>query len=166
MSTPKILLFGYGNPGRGDDGLGPAFALSVGEMKLPDVECQTDMQLQVEHVLDMQGRNIVLFVDADMSCETPFEFSEITPEKDSSYSSHAMTPQALLHSCSSVLNEQPSATFLLRIRGERFALGDDLSPAACNHLKLALKCVEPLCESHSPELWRGFLSPTEKACSD
>ena len=138
MSTPKILIFGYGNPGRGDDALGPLFISEIEKLGLPDVECQNDMQLQVEHLLDMQDREMVLFVDADVSCKAPFEFGELKPEKDSSYSSHAMTPQALLHSFPNVLKQEPPATFLLRIRGERFELGDDLSPQASKHLKASI----------------------------
>ena len=135
MSTPKILIFGYGNPGRGDDALGPLFISEIEKLGLPDVECQNDMQLQVEHLLDMQGREMVLFVDADVSCKAPFEFGELKPEKDSSYSSHAMTPQALLHSFPNVLKQEPPATFLLRIRGERFELGDELTSQASKHLE-------------------------------
>ena len=150
-----ILVFGYGNPGRGDDGLGPAFIEAVEKMELPNVECRSDMQLQVEHVLDMQGREMVLFVDADMRCEAPFEFGEITPEKDSSYTSHAMTPQALLHSYKDVLKEQPPATFLLRIHGKTFELGDDISSEAIDHLKRALKQFTALSLVVSPESWRS-----------
>jgi len=123
-------------------------------MGLSDIECQTDMQLQVEHVMDMQGREIVLFVDADLSCSPPFESSELKPEKDGSYTSHAMTPQALLHSYSKVLKEAPPATFLLRVRGERFELGDELSSAAQDHLKVSLKTVSRLCADSSAEIWR------------
>lgn len=152
----KLLIFGYGNPGRGDDGLGPQFVSEIEKVGLTDVECQSDMQLQVEHVMDMQGREIVLFVDADVSCSAPFEFSELKPEKDSSYSSHAMTPQALLHSYTNVLKEPPPATFLLRIRGKRFELGDELSFEACDHLERALKYVVPLCGNMVPEVWRDL----------
>jgi len=91
--------------------------------------------------MDMQGRNIVLFVDADVSCDAPFEFGELKAEKDSSYTSHAMTPQALLHSYSHVLDEKAPQTFLLRIRGERFELGDDLSSTALAHMKASQQFV-------------------------
>ena len=135
MSIPKVLIFGYGNLGRGDDALGPLFVSEIEKLGLSEVECQTDMQLQVEHLLDMQDRDVVLFVDADVSCSAPFEFGELKPEKDGSYTSHAMTPQALLHSYSNVLKQTPPATFLLRIRGERFELGDALSSSALEHLE-------------------------------
>ena len=141
MSTPKVLIFGYGNPGRGDDALGPLLISEIEKLGLAEVELQTDMQLQVEHVMDMQGRDIVLFVDADVSCDEPFEFGELKAEKDSSYTSHAMTPQALLHSYSHVLNATSPKTFLLRIRGERFELGDELSSSAIEHMEASKRFV-------------------------
>ena len=33
----RLLVIGYGNPGRLDDGLGPAFAAQVERLQLPDV---------------------------------------------------------------------------------------------------------------------------------
>ena len=153
-----LLIFGYGNPGRGDDGLGPAFLDGVERLDLPQVECQTDMQLQVEHVMDMQGRNMVLFVDADASCDSPFRFSEISAEKDDSYTSHAMTPQALLHAYTNVFGQQSPAGFLLRIRGERFELGDELSAVARSNLDKALEQLRPLFTEGDVNVWRKFAS--------
>jgi hydrogenase maturation protease len=96
----KILLFGYGNPGRGDDALGPELVARVEKMRLVEIECQNDMQLQIEHVADLNGCDQVLFVDADMSCAEPFEFCQIGAARDDSYTSHAMSPTALLHAYS------------------------------------------------------------------
>ncbi|MBL8482901.1 MAG: Ni/Fe hydrogenase, partial [Rhodocyclaceae bacterium] len=44
-------MFAWGNPGRGDDALGPLFAERIEALDLPGVECLTDFQLQVEHAL-------------------------------------------------------------------------------------------------------------------
>jgi hydrogenase maturation protease len=64
---PKLLVFGWGNQSRGDDGLGAAF---VGEAERhPGVELLVDYQLQPEHALDLVGRDEVLFVDASTSGE-------------------------------------------------------------------------------------------------
>src|SRR5450756_1056113 len=98
----KLLLFGYGNPGRGDDALGPELIGRIAGLRIDDVECQNDMQLQVEHVTDLAACDRVLLIDADMSCAEPFDFSEISAAKDDSYTSHAMNPTALLHAYSQV----------------------------------------------------------------
>jgi hydrogenase maturation protease len=156
LTTPELLILAYGNPGRGDDALGPAFLDTVAKLNLPQVECQSDMQLQVEHAMDMQGRSLVLFVDADVSCRAPFEFGEIEPVKDDSYTSHAMSPQALLHAYLQVFNKPAPVSFLLRIRGEQFELGDELSPSARAHLEEACRQLRPLWDDICIQHWRKF----------
>lgn len=137
----KLLLFGYGNPGRGDDTLGPELIARIEEMQFAGVECQNDMQLQVEHVDDLNGCDQVLFIDADMSCSEPFDFSEIGAIKDDSYTSHAMNPTALLHAYSQVYGKDAPPACLLRIRGYGFQLGDTLSDKATVNLEAAMKRV-------------------------
>lgn len=154
---PKLLLFGYGNPGRGDDGLGPELIERIARMQLADVACQNDMQLQVEHVTDLSECDLVLFIDADMSCAEPFEFSEISEEKDGSYTSHAMNPSALLHAYRQVYGKDVPAAFMLRIRGYDFALGDPISERASANLDAATKLVCELCSAADFQRWREYL---------
>ena len=53
-ATPRrILLLGYGNPGRCDDGLGPAFAARIEARGLPGLDVFTDYQLTVDHALQI-----------------------------------------------------------------------------------------------------------------
>lgn len=141
----KLLLFGYGNPGRGDDGLGPELIERITRLQLADVACQNDMQLQVEHVTDLSEHDQVVFIDADMSCTGPFEFSEIYPKKDGSYTSHAMYPSALLYAYQEVYGRRAPPAFLLRIRGYDFALGDAISAQASFNLEAATRLVRHLC---------------------
>ena len=136
-----MLIFGYGNPGRGDDALGPAFVEGLQQQGVEaagDIECQTDMQLQVEHVTDLCGRSMALFVDADASCPPPFGISRIEPVRDTSYTSHAMSPMALLYAYRQVYGLAPPIAFMLSIRGYDFALGEPLSLRAGMHLEAAL----------------------------
>ena len=44
----KILLIGFGNPARADDGLGPALAEEIESKNIPDVTVETDYQLTIE----------------------------------------------------------------------------------------------------------------------
>ena len=68
MSGP-IQLIGYGNPGRGDDGLGPAFAAWAETQAFPGVAVKTDYQLTVDHALLIAEAKRVVFVDAMMNAE-------------------------------------------------------------------------------------------------
>jgi len=146
---PKLLLFGYGNPGRGDDALGPELVSRIKEMRFAGVECQYDMQLQVEHVTDLHGCDRVLFIDADMSCAEPYDYSGIGAAKDDSYTSHAMSPTALLYAFRQVYRKDAPRAFLLRIRGYGFELGDPLSDKATDNLEAAKQHVVEFCSTAS-----------------
>ena len=111
-----ILLFGYGNPGCGDDALGVLLLEAIAAQDLPGVECQTDMQLQVEHITDLVGREYVLFMDADMSCAAPYVVEQLTAQQDSSYTSHALSPAAVLHAFRQVYGVDMPSAYLLHIR--------------------------------------------------
>jgi len=137
MTTP-LLVFAIGNESRGDDALAPLLVRQLQtEAIAAQVELIEDFQLQVEHVIDLHGRKAVLFVDADMSCDAPFHFSEITAIQDNSYTSHAMTPFALLHTYRQAYETEAPSSFLLRIRGYGFELGDSLSNEASANLARA-----------------------------
>jgi hydrogenase maturation protease len=141
MPSP-LLVFAIGNESRGDDALAPLLVRKlVTEGINTHVELIEDYQLQVEHVTDLEGRSAALFVDADMSCEAPFHFSEITALQDNSYTSHAMSPFALLHTFSQVYGSGAPRCFLLRIRGYGFELGESLSKEAAINLELATREV-------------------------
>jgi hydrogenase maturation protease len=138
MRAP-ILIFGWGNPSRGDDALGPLFIDRIEAMGLPGVECLTDFQLQVEHALDLQDRRRVLFVDASFDAAAPFAVSRLAPARDASFSTHAITPEAVMQVYADLHEDEPPPCDLLAIRGESFELGDGLSAAATSHLAAALE---------------------------
>ena len=140
-----ILLFGYGNLSRGDDALGPLLLEFVERsMVLDNIEVLSDFQLQVEHALDLQGRERVLFVDAAVNLDKAFDFSRLKPCRDRSYSSHAMSPAAVLQVYQSVTGQSPPPAFLLSIQGEAFALGEGLSVSASENLAEACLFIEQL----------------------
>lgn len=153
----RVLLFGYGNPGRGDDGLGPALVEHFSQTGQPGLTCLSDMQLQVEHVTDLADMQLVLFADADMSCSETIVLEEIFPAQDASYTSHAMTPQALLHACHKLYGKPAPPSFLLHMRGYQFELGDTMTAQALRNLQEAIRLVQQLCETPEIETWRGML---------
>lgn len=136
--TAPILVFGWGNPSRGDDALGPLFVERVEALGLPNVGCLTDFQLQVEHALDLQDRRLVLFVDASVAAEAPFAVSRLAPRPDAAFTTHALAPEAVMQIYTELHDEAPPPCHLLAIRGERFELGESLSPAAAEHLEKAI----------------------------
>jgi len=142
MAVQPLLLFAWGNPARGDDALGPALleliAARQEQGEFGDVELLTDFQLQVEHALDLQGRDRVLFVDASVSAQSPCELTALQPEHDTSYTTHAMSPAAVLAVYAQINQEPPPPAWLLSIRGYEFELGKPLSPQARTNLQHAV----------------------------
>jgi hydrogenase maturation protease len=141
--TAPTLVFGWGNPSRGDDALGPLFlehfaALAALHPEWGEVDILTDFQLQVEHALDLQGRRRVLFVDASLDAIAPCSLERIEPAPNVGFTTHAMSPQAVLGVFAEIEDAAPPPAWLLAIRGERFELGEDISPAAKENLAAAL----------------------------
>ena len=135
---PDTLVFSWGNPSRGDDALGPLFAEAIEALQLPDVECLTDFQLQVEHALDLVGRKRVLFVDASMDADTPFSVKPLSAQRDASFTTHAMTPEAILQVYADTESGEPPSSWLLGIRGEQWELGQPVSETSRKNLAAAL----------------------------
>jgi len=135
--TAPILVFGWGNPSRGDDALGPLFVERIEAMNLPGVECLTDFQLQVEHALDLKGRQRVLFVDA--SFEVPaVAATRIEAMRDATFTSHAISPQSVMQTYLDIEQAAPPPCWLLAIGGRAFELGEPLSTVAAANLESAL----------------------------
>lgn len=138
-AVPPVLVFGWGNLSRGDDALGP---LCVDQLRSScgmdaGVEFLDDYQLQVEHALDLVGRTRVLFVDASLNCPAPFEVTQLRAAQDASFTTHAVSPQALMQVFVDLHGVLPPPCTLLAIRGERFGLGEAPSTSAMEHLKVA-----------------------------
>jgi hydrogenase maturation protease len=138
-TVAPILLFACGNPSRGDDALGPLLfeRIEAASGWGGRVECLLDFQLQVEHALDLVGRLAVVFVDASVGCAAPFSWTRVTPARDVSYTSHAMSPTAVLQAYLDVRHEPPPCCWQLAIRGEAFELGEPPSPGALANLGAA-----------------------------
>ena len=150
MSDPEsqapVLVFTYGNPSRGDDALGPAMYDLLEEYqhetgKLEQVDLLTDFQLQIEHAVDLEQRKLVIFVDAGVSSPEPYGFDELQAERDESYTTHAMSPVAVLDVFRQINRCDPPLTFLLTIRAYEFGLGQTISEQADKNLQQAFEFI-------------------------
>ena len=158
MRIPGLLVLAVGNPSRGDDALGPLFLERLGELRerggdWDGVELLTDFQLQIEHAVDLEGRSLALFVDASISCPPPYQLTRLRAARDTSYTSHALTPAAVLHVYEQVNRVPSPPAFQLAIRGERFELGEFLGPAAEANLAAALEFAGRLLAQRDAESW-------------
>lgn len=150
-----VLIFAIGNESRGDDALGPLLLHELDAWLkangLSDqFELLEDFQLQVEHAMDMQGRQLVLFIDAGMDTRAPFDFYRAQTSDTPVLYSHALAPEALLKVYAQFYQESPPDVFILCICGERFELGKGLSAQAVERLTLAFEFGQKLL--HAPEV--------------
>lgn len=132
-----MLLIGYGNPGRGDDGLGPAFSEGMVERALPGLEVDTDYQLVAEHALAISGHDLVIFADAEIGGTEAFSFREIVPGAPEVLGSHSLVPETVLALCETLYGARPKA-FVLGISGYEYGeVKEGLSERAAGNLKAA-----------------------------
>ncbi len=148
MNTPRapVLVLAVGNPSRGDDALGPMLADMVEAAALPGVEVIIEFQLQVENALDLEGRERVIFVDAGVGTDGPFELRDAKPAADFLHTSHALSPETVLATYVRIKGEVPPPCAILCVRGESFELGEGLSGAASNNLRAAGTVLLDLCQ--------------------
>lgn len=141
----RILVLAVGNPSRGDDALGPELAARLAAAGPAGVEVIEAFQLQVEHALDLVGRERVIFVDAGTGTRAPFELRRVEATPDFLHTSHALPPEAVLSTCLRVTGTVPPEAWLLCVRGESFELGAPLSAEAGRNLDDAWTPLARLC---------------------
>jgi hydrogenase maturation protease len=156
VSPPaSILVLGFGNPGRADDGLGPAFADYVMALGLAQVHAESVYQLQVEDSLELSLADVVIFVDATIEQSCSFDFEPVEPDPNPSFTSHEVSPGGLLAIAKALHKTVPDA-YLLTIRGHDFDhFYEGLSAAAARDLEAAATFIQPLLEARDPELFRA-----------
>jgi hydrogenase maturation protease len=147
--TAPVLVIAIGNPSRGDDALGPRLAARLEQWLAREgigvVEVLSDMQLNVEHALDLEGRERVLVIDASVDGDGPYACTPVRPAHDASYSTHSVSPQAILQVAADVGLAALPPTELLAVRGASFELGEALSPAGRRHLEMAWMFLQDWC---------------------
>ena len=145
MSPARTLILGWGNPGRLDDGLGPAFVEALETMDLPGVEVDADYQLQIEDAAEVATFHRVVFVDADRSGAEPFWLRRLDSSphgaRAASFTTHSVSPNAILTMSRELFDAEPEG-WLLGIRGYEFSdFGEGLSDRARRNLRQAVDFV-------------------------
>jgi hydrogenase maturation protease len=141
-TNKKILVYGFGNPGRQDDGLGPGFAEMVDEWKqkntADNIVVDSNYQLNVEDALEISEYDVVVFADATIEEDVEdFILDILDPTKaEVKYTLHAASPGYILELCHELYQKYPS-TYLLRIKGYEWDFREGISIAASRNLNMA-----------------------------
>lgn len=141
-----VVIIGYGNTLRGDDGLGWLAAEHLSEVIQP---CQawviTCHQLTIELAEALSRATLAIFIDARVGA-TPglIAYEEIQPRRDAAPSLHHHMPPESLLACTEAIYGRAPRTVLITITGESFDYGSDLSPAVKAALPVVIKHVKSL----------------------
>jgi hydrogenase maturation protease len=139
-TTPRTLLIGYGNPGRQDDGLGPAVAAEMAKLGLANLTVYDCYQLNIEDAIDVSEHDAVWFVDASKVAVTPYALTDLLPAFELDFTSHCVRPEVLLALAQHYYGKSPRA-FLLGIRGYEFEFSEQLTLGAADNMRLAVSML-------------------------
>lgn len=139
-SFNHILIYGYGNPGREDDGLGielvkelEAWAKDSG---LNGLSFDSNYQLNIEDADLISDKDLVVFADASTEDIGDFILTEVTGEADVSFTTHAASPGYIKKLCEELFGKKPEV-FLLHIKGYQWEFKEGLSENAGKNLEKA-----------------------------
>jgi len=145
----KILVLGYGNPGRGDDGLGPALAERIEGLDLAGVTVDTAYQLNIEDGAAAADHDLVILADAAVKGSEPFSVRRVTPAAEITFTSHLVSAESILAISRDSFGRVPEC-WLIGIRGYEFDLYEVLSEKAERNLAAAFSFI-----TRKIEGWRG-----------
>ena len=140
LDDPTSLIYGIGNSGRQDDGLGWAFIDRLEQIRpLPRAHLRRTYQLNLEDADLISRYTRVLFVDAtkDPAVES-FTVSRPEPKLDFSFTSHAISVPSILATTQQCFEHVPDA-YLLAIRGYEWELQEGLTSPAQHNLSHSLE---------------------------
>lgn len=142
-------MFGYGNPGRQDDGAGPAVAEELASLGLPGVTVEIDYQLSIEAAAELAEAERAVFVDAALEGPEPFQVRPLEAGAVIRFSTHAFGPESVLAVCEEAYGRAPEA-LLVGVRGYEFGIAEGLTERARANSRAALEfIVNKIAE------WRG-----------
>ncbi|CZF78857.1 hypothetical protein GCE9029_01096 [Grimontia celer] len=135
------LIYGIGNVGRQDDGLGWAFIDAIESLGETSAKLVRHYQLFFEDVDLLRRHKRILFVDATKEVTTShYEMKRVKPQLDDTFTSHAISVQSIVAMCHQCYQVFPDV-WLLTVKGSRWELSLGLTPEASDNLKSAFAAV-------------------------
>jgi hydrogenase maturation protease len=138
-----LLIYGIGNPGRQDDGLGLEFVAEIEKWYNENnikftIDFHTNYQLNIEDANTIAEYKLVVIVDASKEIPSGYQFKRITPISSNHAMSHFLSPGALLHLCSDLFGYKPGM-YALHLAGYKWAFGKPATKKAKGNLQKALE---------------------------
>lgn len=140
----RVLIYGYGNPGREDDGLGIEMTKMVqswiDEHELGCMTTDSNYQLNIEDAENISEWDIVVFVDASKDESlNEYIFSKVEPsDAKVEFTMHAVSPSYVLHLSEKLFKKSPE-TYVLGIKGYEWDFKEGISDNAKLNLEQAFQ---------------------------
>lgn len=155
-TEPALVVLAWGNESRADDGVGPLLARRIAALTNPRIELIEDLQLHIEHVMDLRSDVPALFIDTSIAISDGFRIESLEPRSDNSVTTHTVSPAALLRLYELTLKKTAPEAYLLHVAGRNFELGEEISAATAGHAEAAWLFLSKLL-SASPAEWQPRL---------
>jgi len=145
----NILLIGYGNPLRCDDGIAWQAAEELTRVLPSSAQVICVHQLTPELAESASRADLVIFLDAATNGEPGNVVCHpLNAEKGELPFTHHLTPEGILGLCERLYSAKPPG-FLLTVHGEYFEHGGEFSPAAVHAVPRLAELVINLCSERA-----------------
>lgn len=136
----EILIYGYGNPGKQDDGLGILLSEKIDawikEANISFVKVDYNYQLNIEDTVEIAEKDMVIFVDASKEEINDYCLTKVKPSDRPEFTTHKVSPSYLLNLCKVFYNKSPDV-YLLHIKGYKWEFMEEITEKAKKNLKKA-----------------------------
>jgi len=140
-SPAALLVIGYGNTLRSDDGVGPRVAEAILALALPRVHVLAAPLLTPELAEPISKARSVIFVDAAVDAPRDVRMRKLAPAASSQVMAHAASPATLLALARDVFGCAPEARWLT-IPVQELGIGENLSPLAQRGVAVAVEEIK------------------------
>jgi hydrogenase maturation protease len=147
---PPLLVVGIGSELRRDDAAGRRVAEAIAGRGFDDVEVRSVHQLTPELAVDLDARELVVFVDAAVDV-AELMVRELPGGVADAPGSHHVDPPALL-ALATCMGWAPRRAAVVHIPVIDLDLGTELSPATWKQVELAVTTVVDLLRSWGRQL--------------
>jgi hydrogenase maturation protease len=147
----KVLVIGYGNPLRRDDGIGPKLASAIDRLHLPGVRVITAHQLTPELSDRISHAEAAIFLDATSETPREVQVRPLAPADSPRATAHTSDPAGLLRMAQVLFGRCPPAWWIT-VPAFELGFGEGLSAPAQAAMAAAL---QPFLELHQEVQSRG-----------
>ena len=138
-----LLLVGYGNTLRSDDGVGPKVVEAIAALNLPGVETLICDLLTPEVADPISRADTVVFVDAAIDAPAEVQLRTLLPADSSQIMAHAADPRTVLALAHDVFGHAPEAWWLT-IPVKDIGIGEQFSDLAWKGVGRAIQKIRDL----------------------